>query len=310
MDSVSVALADQQTVATKRRSIWRFKFLYGPHDPILWIALFLAASNELRTLLRGEGSFGVNVAGLAMGPVYVATELLIPLLMLAVIRYPIAVATRGIRLSNARPRGADVTVRTEWLTDPARLAQSRLWTRGKWSNQTSGQPPRPRSKALSAVAAVAVVFTVILGLAANVSGGRSSSPSVIDPAAKVAVSVAQEKVVASTSAYTAYVKEFGSSSASMATLTAKLEAFSTSTDSVTAAAAAFPDAVPADLRSDYTRVGETGSALARINRTALKQLGECTDQACLTRTETLSKPLRQQALDRWTTALRAIGVPI
>lgn len=296
--------------ATRNRSIWRFKFLYGPHDPILWITLFLAASNAIRTILRGDGSFGLNNAGLAVGPIVVAVELLTPFVVLVLIRYPLAVIIRGVRLSSARPRGPDRSVRAEWLADPARLAEFRLWTKGKWSDQTSGPAPRPRSRALTTFAVLAVVGTVILCLAANVSGRNNSNATAIDPAAKLAVSTAQDKVIASTTAYTEYVKEFGSSSASPATIATKLDAFSASTDAVTAAATAFPESVPADLRSDYIRVGETGSALGQINRSTLKDIRECPDQTCVDRTVTLTKSFRQQALDRWTAALRAIGVPI
>jgi hypothetical protein len=151
---VAPSAASEPSTDVRKRSIARFKVLYGIGDPVLWIALFMGV----------PAAFGYNdrldvvMIGIGAGTAWI-------FVIADVLRWPIAIATRAVRLNNAKPASTDPV----WEPDPARLGQQRLWDGAAWTSQVAGPPPRPESWVTIATVGVGMLLVVgtTLGIAAG-----------------------------------------------------------------------------------------------------------------------------------------------
>lgn len=280
-----------------QHGIWQFKFIYGVHDPVLWIALFLS--------IPGLASFGM------LGTLL---TLVLSLVVLALIRWPIAALTRSSRLSGRRPRNvAD----HEWLPDPARLGTNRLWTGTAWSNQVSGPPPVP------SVNKRVIIAATCGGLLALMTASMFFSSMNRGPATSLSASPQLATIRASISTVDANQRAYNSAldaavanptGANQTAVVAALSGLKGSMQTVQLQVAALSPEVPLDMRSKLNTYVSTGNAAVAVEGEIIhgslacaKESNQAAAQACIAALDGNTSARERQALGAWRDSILALG---
>jgi hypothetical protein len=167
-------------------------------DPAFFVGWILTVLLALsRVVAVGQQGFtstpaGV-VSGLIDGALTVGTSVLLFCVLPAFIRQLI----RKARLRNARPASTSA----EWLPDPVRRGQLRLWDGSRWTDKARGGKPRPKQAGVTL--AVIGVGALLVALAAALSATSGASRAADARAAEQAAAAAYSELLTSVSTFEA-----------------------------------------------------------------------------------------------------------
>jgi hypothetical protein len=296
-DTVGVSLPGQEP---KRRSVCRFKFVYGWTDPVLWLAILLS----------------VPSVGTIRDFISIPVVLILLLVIFSVVRYPIAIAVRLSRLSRNKP--TENTTDTQWLPDPARLGTYRLWENGEWTPTVSGPAPRVGKTATVLTVAILGGLTALLtvGLIVNNGGsggvGGSSVAQSNDPAlAAVKADIRNVDTQFRTSNATT---DSAIATGDVRAVQNALADLDTAMNTTATTVAALPPSVSADDKKELQTYVTTGQAAIDTQQEIIAggiSCGTRSSQAlaeiCIANLERTTSQREKETLTAWRTAILDLG---
>lgn len=289
--------------ALRSRSIWRFRFVYGLHDPILWICIGMTALGATTVGVYGSST----ASGVGISLVTLAGYFVVDLAVLSVIRWPIAVMTRSLRLGNSKSADG-----AQWAPDPTRLAEYRWWDGGVWTNTVAGPAPRPSSPWLIVAFAGGLAAIALIA----VSSAMTASPSPT-PGQTAAAQKTKSDINAVAKQYKSYLDQMSQPTLTRADLrsgAATLAATQGATQQLSADIAAMPPGTAtAQEQSNLNAYVKTGTAAISAQRASLNAVVACgpsPSNSCIDRAETVGKKERAATLSAWRQSMVALGLPI
>ena len=289
-----------------QRGTLTFKLLYGWSDPVLWLAI---AFTLPAVLTQGAGLLGAAA--------YLAMVLPLAILVLSVLRYPLAIATRSWRLSRSRPSGSKGG--PQWLGDPARLGTWRLWNGTDWSATVSGHPPPAKKGVALATVSAGVALTGLFALSLVAGGAVNFGPSSVAGSSDPSLRRVQQDIRLANEQYVEAQRRTEAFAASPDP--ESLDLLSTSLDQAAAILVglktdirALPSSVSPSEREDLQEYAVTGLAAVNDQANLVRSAGVCLQRSTIAQTEFCIGALegtygnRSRALQqKWMDAAKDVG---
>lgn len=158
-----------------------------------WILTVLVAISRVVTV--GQRGFSSTTAGVVSGLLGGASGIALSVVLFCVLPAYIRKLLRQARLRRAKPTSGPA----QWLPDPVRRGQLRLWDGSRWTDKARGGQARPR-QGLGVVAVIAA-GALIVGVAAAVTAGSGSSRAADRRTAEEGVANAYQQLVTTVNSF-------------------------------------------------------------------------------------------------------------